>query len=172
MLSAAYEVMIDVGPGRTTLSEVARRAGVSRMTVYRRYDQLSTLVSAVLTAELTTVLAQAYESAPDESDRQRFASTVTATVRAIAEHPLMVRIIDIDPDVITPLLVARRGSTQRAAEAVMRQLLESCTDGSVQVRSTELARASSSPARPRSSTPIPWRAPKVTTAPAGSNSPT
>jgi AcrR family transcriptional regulator len=33
--------VMDLGPSRTTMAEVARRAGVSRMTLYRRYDDLT-----------------------------------------------------------------------------------------------------------------------------------
>ena len=55
VLAAGYDVLLDVGPGKATMAEVARRAGISRMTLYRRHDQMRTLISEVLTAELTAI---------------------------------------------------------------------------------------------------------------------
>ena len=49
ILDAVQESVLDVGLRRTTLAEVARRAGVSRMTVYRLHEDLDTLVAALLT---------------------------------------------------------------------------------------------------------------------------
>ena len=44
LLSAARDCVMDVGFRRTTLADVARRAGVSRMTVYRQYGDLASIV--------------------------------------------------------------------------------------------------------------------------------
>nr|MDT0664439.1 helix-turn-helix domain-containing protein [Micromonospora sp. DSM 115978] len=43
MLDAAEASLLAVGVRRTTLTDVARRAGVSRMTLYRRWPDLRTL---------------------------------------------------------------------------------------------------------------------------------
>ena len=50
VLRAMHDCVMDVGLRRTTLADVARRAGVSRMTVYRQFDDLSGILSALLTA--------------------------------------------------------------------------------------------------------------------------
>lgn len=131
VLAAAYDVMLDVGPRRATLAEVARRAGVSRMTLYRRHAQLRTLVSEVLTAELTMVLAQAASAAEAGTDAERIAGVVARAGRAIGTHPLMLRIIELDPQALLPVLVERRGSTQRVAEQMLTEMLISSGDGSV-----------------------------------------
>ena len=43
LLAATRDCVMDVGLKRTTLADVARRAGVSRMTVYRQYGDLSAI---------------------------------------------------------------------------------------------------------------------------------
>ena len=63
VLRAAYDGVLEIGLGRLTLAEVARRAGVSRMTVYRRYDDLDRLISALLVVEFGAVIAEAAERA-------------------------------------------------------------------------------------------------------------
>ncbi len=139
ILRASYDVLMDVGPRQATLTEVARRAGVSRMTLYRRYDQLRTLVNEVLTAELRTILAAAATTPSAGSDRERIAVMAASATRGIADHPLMLRIVDLDPEALLPLIVTRRGSTQRAAEETFAALVAAADDGSVHVRSPELA---------------------------------
>lgn len=138
VLLAAYEVLLDVGPGKATLAEVARRAGLSRMTVYRRYEQLSALVSAVLTHELVALLEAARAEAVGEDDAERIASVIGGAARGIAGHPLMLRLIDLDPASLLPQLVTRRGSTQRAGEALLASMLRASADGSLAPRDPDL----------------------------------
>ena len=51
LLDAARACVLAVGVRRTTFSDVARRAGVSRMTLYRRYPDLDALLAALMTYE-------------------------------------------------------------------------------------------------------------------------
>ena len=55
VLDAALECVLAVGVRRTTLTDVARRAGLSRMTLYRRWPDLDTLVADLMTRELLAV---------------------------------------------------------------------------------------------------------------------
>ncbi len=52
IVAATCALYIDIGPGRTTVSEVARRAGVERLTVYRHFPDEAALTSACLAAAL------------------------------------------------------------------------------------------------------------------------
>lgn len=133
VLLAAYEALINYGLSRATLTDVAKRAGVSRMTVYRRYDTLSQLMSAVLTAELVSLLAIASQETREGSDAQRLSALVAEASRLIAEHPLMSRLLALEPESLMPVIVERRGSTQVAAEAALASLIAESRDGSVRV---------------------------------------
>src|SRR3954471_147633 len=62
-LDAARDCILDVGWRRTTLTEVARRAGVSRMTIYRSWSDMPRLLRALLTREWGGVVAAALAAA-------------------------------------------------------------------------------------------------------------
>ncbi len=133
VLRAAYEGVLEIGLGRLTLAEVARRAGVSRMTVYRRYDDLDRLISVLLVIEFSAVIAEAAERARREATgRGRLVREVIHVTRRTAEHPLMRRILELDPEMLMPLVVDRLGSSHRIGLDRLRQLLaDGQADGSV-----------------------------------------
>lgn len=107
-------IMAEVGPTRLSVSEVARRAGVSRMTVYRRYDGLPAVVSAALTAEFGEVLAAVSLQCRDAPDaRRRAVAETVGVVAALLDHTLLQRVLDTDPQSLLPVLIERHGSGQR-----------------------------------------------------------
>src|ERR1044072_5135438 len=66
LLDAAMECVLAVGVRRTTLSDVARTAGVSRMTLYRRFPDVRGMLSALITREFGKILADANSIAAPE----------------------------------------------------------------------------------------------------------
>lgn len=114
VVEAAMDVMTDLGPTRMTMAEVARRAGVSRMTVYRRYHSLGDLVSAVLTAEMADVVADVVARTPRSGTvREQAVSEAVAVASALVDHTLLQRVLEVDAESLLPLLVERLGSGQR-----------------------------------------------------------
>src|SRR4051812_21068673 len=65
-LDAARDCILDVGWRRTTLTEVARRAGVSRMTIYRTWADMPTLLSDLMTREWAGVVTDQVETDGDQ----------------------------------------------------------------------------------------------------------
>jgi AcrR family transcriptional regulator len=133
ILDAARACVLDIGLRRTTLADVARRAGVSRMTVYRQYGDLSAIVSALLTSELLGLIEAAREQAASRpTARDRLVEAGVLVVERLAHHPLWCKVLDLDPELLLPLVVDRFGSTQRAAgELVRAQVEEGQQDGSI-----------------------------------------
>ncbi len=133
LLSATRASILDLGLRRTTLAEVARRAAVSRMTVYRSYGDRDTLVNALLTAELAGAIGDVFEQVAElPTALARLAEAAVRVVRAIAGNPVFGRILDLDPELLLPFVVARLGSTQRAAiDTVAREIRVGRRDGSV-----------------------------------------
>ena len=112
-LDAARACILDVGWRRTTLTEVARRAGVSRMTIYRTWSDMPQLLGDLMTREWTGVVETAVADQDDSaSSVDRLVAGIVGTVRALRDNELFVRIIELDPELILPYLLARRGRSQ------------------------------------------------------------
>jgi AcrR family transcriptional regulator len=141
LLDAARETLLDVGLRRMTLADVARRAGVSRMTVYRQHVDLATLVSALLTRELTHVMADVEaEVRAFTTARERLVESAVLVVRRMDGHPVYRRILDGDPELLLPLVVERFGSTQQAALALCAAgVTEGQRDGSIRPLDADVA---------------------------------
>lgn len=113
-LDAARACILDVGWRRTTLTEVARRAGVSRMTIYRRWADMPTLLGDLMTREWATLSAEAARDAHDVATPDGLASATVALVRALRANEVFSRIVELDPELLLPYLINRRGRSQQA----------------------------------------------------------
>src|SRR5947209_9128018 len=133
VLDATRASVLAVGVRRTTLTDVSRRAGVSRMTLYRLVPDVSTLILEVMSREFAALIAAAEATARRRrTARARIAATTTALVPLMHEEPLFQRVLDVDPELLLPYLTDRFGTTQRIAVAhVRRMLADGQQDGSV-----------------------------------------
>src|SRR5688572_24312064 len=104
-LDAARENILAVGWRRTTLTDVARRAGVSRMTIYRRFPDMQALLGDLLVREWGTLIDDALLDAEGLPGLQRIVRGVTATVAALRANPVFQRILDVDPELLLPYLL-------------------------------------------------------------------
>src|SRR5438874_7779472 len=124
VLEATRAAVLAVGVRRTTLTDVARRAGVSRMTLYRLVPDVATLVLEVMTREFAALLDAAEAgSARRRTARARIVATTVEVVRRLPDEALFRRVLDVDPELLLPYLTDRIGSTQRIAVARMRRVL-------------------------------------------------
>jgi AcrR family transcriptional regulator len=136
-LDAARACILDVGWRRTTLTEVARRAGVSRMTIYRAWPDMPSVLGDLMTREWGEVVARAVTEADAALGKRataadRIVAEVVATTRALRENELFLRIVELDPELLLPYLLTRRGRSQEAiAELTAGRLREGQQDGSV-----------------------------------------
>ena len=112
-LDAARDCILDVGWRRTTLTEVARRAGVSRMTIYRTWADMPRLLADLMTREWGGVVADSLaEEDSAASTVDRLVGDIVSTVQRLRENELFVRIVELDPELILPYLFSRRGRSQ------------------------------------------------------------
>jgi AcrR family transcriptional regulator len=136
-LDAARACILDVGWRRTTLTEVARRAGVSRMTIYRAWPDMPAVLGDLMTREWGQVVARSVAEADATLDEKgtaadRLVAEVVATARALRDNELFLRIVELDPELLLPYLLTRRGRSQEAiAEQTVGRLREGQADGSV-----------------------------------------
>lgn len=133
ILDAARETVLAVGFRRTTVSEVARRVGVSRPTIYARYPDAAAIMRALMTREFTAVVEQADRETDDApTGRSRLVRGAVRGADLMAGHPLMLRVLEVDPELLMPYVTQRTGRVQRAALAVLCHRVEvGQQDGSV-----------------------------------------
>ncbi len=58
ILDAALTRVLQVGIRRASLDDIARRAGVNRVTIYRRFTTKENLIDAMLAREIQRTLAE------------------------------------------------------------------------------------------------------------------
>ncbi|WP_040806176.1 TetR/AcrR family transcriptional regulator [Nocardia concava] len=112
ILDAARACVAEFGVRRTTLTEVARRAGVSRPTVYRRWPDTGSLVADLLVRELREIIADTSPSTG--SARERLVGAIVGGGAAIRRNPLFAKIFRADTDIMLTYVFERLGRNQRA----------------------------------------------------------
>lgn len=133
VVGAVRDSVLAVGVRRTTLTDVARRAKVSRMTLYRMVPDVEALILSVMTGDFASLLLDAEARASRRrTARARLVTMTVDVARRLPDEPLFRRVIDVDPDLLLPYLTERIGSTQRfAIRHVERAIADGQADGSI-----------------------------------------
>lgn len=120
ILDAAYDLFSRMGIQRSTMEDVARRAGVSRITVYRRFTTKDALVEQVVSREFRRYFDQfLIDIQQAETAAERVVLGFVSSLRAIRGNPLIGGLITTEPDLIVPSMISDGGRTV----ATVRQFL-------------------------------------------------
>jgi len=113
ILDAALVEVEEHGIRRTTASDVARRAGVSRQTLYRYWPDAQALFAALVTRELLARMPGPAAA----GDLDGIVGVLVGTAERIRRMPLLDRIRATDPELLSRYLLERLGTSQRAIHA-------------------------------------------------------
>jgi len=120
ILDAAFEQFCLIGIRRSSMEDVARRANVGRVTIYRRFESKDKLVSALLWRETRTAIAKVEAAVKDVADVEaRFVEGFVAGMRAIRRHPLIVAMVATEPETALPLLTIKANGGLELARSFM-----------------------------------------------------
>ena len=120
ILDAAMAQFLDFGLRRTTVEDVAVRAGVTRVTVHRRFGRKSDLIQGLLLRELSRFLKEFDATvSPLPTLEDKLVEGFVVTLRAARSHPLITRILATEPEVLLPELTVRGGPFLQAACAFL-----------------------------------------------------
>src|SRR6478735_3524836 len=121
ILDAALAEVLDHGIRRTTASDIARRCGIARHTLYRYWPDAQSVFAALVTRELLAVL-QALPGATD--GLEALAEAVVDGADRIRRMPLVDRLRDTDPELFARYILDRLGTSQRAIHAELAQAID------------------------------------------------
>ena len=108
--AAALDEFAEHGIRRTSMEDVARRAGVSRMTVFRRFASKQRLVEIVIAREVHRGMQELdllWEGA--ETLEDRLVAGFEFAGRYVRGHPLFDRLLRSEPEVLLPPLTLDGG---------------------------------------------------------------
>jgi AcrR family transcriptional regulator len=115
VLDAVADSVRAVGVRRTTMAEIARRAGLSRSTLYTHFSDVREATAALLTRELVALLTRASDDGGDRLPaRDRLVRRAVRLAATVPDDPLIERILELDGELLVPYLTHRLGSSQRA----------------------------------------------------------
>lgn len=108
ILDAAFEQFRLLGIRRSSVDDIAKRAGVGRVTVYRRFENKDRLVQALLLREMQRAVLRvdARTSQPDNVE-DRMVESFVAAMHEVRTHPLLLALLETEPETILPLLTVK-----------------------------------------------------------------
>lgn len=120
VLDATRAVLIRAEGRKITLAEVAREAGVSRPTVYRRWPDVRTLTTDLVTRELIGTIAD-IPARGDTLDAK--VDRLVAVAEAIRDNDLLEMLWREPSTALAPYVFVRLGRSQHAALAILQRAI-------------------------------------------------
>jgi AcrR family transcriptional regulator len=129
ILEAAASCVLAYGVDRVTLAEIARRARVSRPTVYRRFPDTRSILAALLTMRITHAL----DDVPSRGvGREQVVERVVAVAGRLRLDDVIMVVLHEAPDLAMLYLSERLGTSQQILlDTVAGELKAAQDEGSV-----------------------------------------
>ena len=126
ILDGAIRVLGDFGFKRATVELVASYAGVSHMTIYRRWPSKNDLLKSAIIGEFTTLLDTAFDQTGTHgtSFAERTLTAFTETVWAVQSHPLALRELNIESSEQLPMLSSTSSAVMEAGVPLVAEQLQ------------------------------------------------
>jgi AcrR family transcriptional regulator len=105
VLDGALSAFLDFGVRRASMTEIARRAGISPATLYRRFAQKSDVVQAVGLREVRRFLADVdAQLDPTLPAQEQVVALFIAFLAGLRRNKLLTRLLETEPETVLPAL--------------------------------------------------------------------
>jgi AcrR family transcriptional regulator len=129
ILAAAADCVLAFGVDRVTLAEIARRAGVSRPTVYRRWPDTRSVLAALLTSRVIGVLDAV---PPQMIGREALVERIVTVAERLRRDDVVMSVLRSAPDLAMTYIAERLGTSQQVLlDAVAADIKLAQEEGSV-----------------------------------------
>lgn len=135
ILEAALQTILDFGVRRASVEEIARRAGVSHMTVYRRWPTKKDLLVATLGTVTDSIFAAVDDEVAALDDYEdRFVAGFTGIYWRVCTHPMLSRTLETDPEAVLPALTTGAGpALELAVNYLAGHIADTARHGGVEI---------------------------------------
>lgn len=108
IIEAAVEQISDFGVRRFTVDELAKRVGLSRVTIYRHFSSKDKVLDAVVFYELRKFMDE-IERVVDEYDslEEKAVEGFVYALSSLRTHTLLQRLLRTEPELFLPLLTTQ-----------------------------------------------------------------
>ncbi|GFM18422.1 MULTISPECIES: TetR/AcrR family transcriptional regulator [Mycobacteriaceae] len=129
ILDAAAACILAYGVERTTLTEIARRARVSRPTIYRRWPDIRWVIAELLTLRIAGVL----DAVPDAgAGREAMVARVVAVAQHLRGDDVVMSVIHNAPNIAITYITSRLGTSQQIlVDALAEAIKSGQSEGSI-----------------------------------------
>lgn len=129
ILDAAAACILAYGVERTTLTEIARRARVSRPTIYRRWPDIRWVIAELLTLRIAGVL----DAVPDAgAGREATVARVVAVAQHLRGDEVVMSVIHNAPNIAITYITSRLGTSQQIlVDALAEAIKAGQSEGSI-----------------------------------------
>jgi AcrR family transcriptional regulator len=129
IVQAALAEFSEVGIRRTSMDDVARRAGVARGTLYRRVRSKDHLIALVVEAETRRAVAGVDEVLSEHDDAGgAIEATFAFMVETVRGHALFDRLLHREPEVLLPALTINAGPFLAMYRSLIAERLQTFKD--------------------------------------------
>jgi len=110
ILDAALEQFCLLGIRRSSMEDVARRADVGRVTIYRRFENKDRLVNVLMQREVKTAIAAVAAVHAEVADvESRWIDGFVTGMQMARGNRLLLALLSTEPEAILPLLTSKAG---------------------------------------------------------------
>ena len=120
VLDAARVCLVRAAGGKITLAEVARVAGVSRPTVYRRWPDVQSVTGDLVTREMSRVISSEPLHGTSLSDK---VDRIVAVANAIRHNDLFTALWNEPSAALAPYVFVRFGRSQQAVLTLLNRTI-------------------------------------------------
>lgn len=116
ILDAALEQFQQIGIAKTTIEDIAKRAGVGRMTIFRKLGSKDAIISAVISREARNLFECMAEIAQRPIGLEdRIVATASELILRIRSNRLFQRLLDLDSETTLPKITTEGSDVLAAA---------------------------------------------------------